>query len=235
MVKNGISLGRADYQWAHEPCFYGSKAGQSPAFFGDRAQHTVWRVTVKRSDGMETTLGNGVILTDGGGNKIFIDSKAPKGKKIRYIRMGEEETIDIGVSDKFQDVWEVARETNTEHPTQKPVEIPIRAIENSTEKGDIVIDFFGGSGSTMMGAEETGRVCCTIELDPKYVDVIVNRYVRATGNRSIMVERDGEMIAYAKLKAEHDKLVHDSIMAAAGEKEPAAMTEIEAGEANDRS
>lgn len=62
---------------------------------------------------------------------------------------------------------------------------------NSTDVGDIVVDFFGGSGSTLMAAEMTGRVCYTAELDPQYVDAIIKRYIDANGTVAVTVERDG--------------------------------------------
>ena len=201
-VKNGISLGRADYQWAHEPCFYASKAGVSPNFYGDRAQHTVWRVTTRQDGAMMTVLGSGIVLTDGTGGKLCITDKPPKGKKMRYVRMEEGKPIDLFQEDRMQTVWEVARETNTLHPTQKPVEIPIRAIENSSQPGEIVLDFFGGSGSTLMGAELTGRRCYTTELDPIYCDVIISRYVTQTGNIGVTCIRDGKELSYIDLVRE---------------------------------
>lgn len=201
-VKNGISLGRADYQWAHEPCFYASKAGISPKFYGDRAQHTVWRVTTRQDGSMMTVLGSGVVLTDGTGGKLCITDKPPKGKKMRYIRMEEGKHVDLFQEDRMQTVWEVARETNTLHPTQKPVEIPIRAIENSSQPGEIVLDFFGGSGSTLLGAELTGRRCFTTELDPTYCDVIISRYVTTTGNIGVTCIRDGKELSYIDLVRE---------------------------------
>ena len=205
-VKNGISLGRADYQWAHEPCFYAGKAGVSPNFYGDRAQHTVWRVTTRKDGQMMTVLGSGVVLTDGKGGKLCITDKPPKGKKMRYVRMEEGKPVDLFQEDRMQTVWEVARETNTLHPTQKPVEIPIRAIENSSQPGEIVLDFFGGSGSTLMGAELTGRRCFSTELDPVYCDVIISRYVAQTGNIGVTCVRDGQEIPYINLVREWAKV-----------------------------
>lgn len=201
-AKNGITLGRSDYQWAHEPCFYAAKDGQSPAFYGDRAQHTVWRATTRQDGSMMTVLGSGVVLTDGTGGTLCITDKPPKGKKLRYIRMEKGQPIDLFQEDRMQTVWEVARETNTLHPTQKPVEIPIRAIENSSQPGDIVLDFFGGSGSTLMGAELTGRRCFSTELDPIYCDVIISRYVAQTGNLGVTCIRDGKELSYIDLVRE---------------------------------
>ncbi|MCD8308906.1 MAG: site-specific DNA-methyltransferase [Clostridia bacterium] len=205
-VKTALVLGHADYQWAHEPCFYAEKAGHSAHFYGDRAQRTTWKVVLRDEDGTATVLSGGVVLTDGAGNKVYIADKPPKGKKIRYIRLSEGRSVSLysTENDRATDTWEVSRETNTEHPTQKPVELAIRAIDNSTEPGDLVVDFFGGSGSTLRGAELTGRRCNTIELDPRYCDVIINSYVRLTGNVGVTCERDGQTYQYTELKQEND-------------------------------
>jgi len=77
-------------------------------------------------------------------------------------------------------VWDVNRDnvTTYQHPTQKPNTLSATAIRNSTEKDMIVLDLFLGSGSTLMGAEQTGRICYGMELDPQYVDVIRKRYCK---------------------------------------------------------
>jgi DNA modification methylase len=67
----------------------------------------------------------------------------------------------------------------------KPVELVERAIRNSSRPGDIVLDPFGGSGTTLIAAEKSGRVARLIELDPKYVDVIVRRWQDWTGQRTV--------------------------------------------------
>lgn len=72
------------------------------------------------------------------------------------------------------DVWDFAKDSKYDHPTQKPVGLAARAIANS--KPSIVIDYFGGSGSTLIACEQTDRTCYMMELDPKYVDVIRKRY-----------------------------------------------------------
>jgi DNA modification methylase len=87
-------------------------------------------------------------------------------------------------------VWNVDRERDYVHPTQKPVELVRRAIENSSKAGDAVLDLFGGSGSTMIGCEQTGRTAYLMELDPKFVDAIVLRWQAFTGQNAIL-ERDG--------------------------------------------
>lgn len=91
----------------------------------------------------------------------------------------------IETSDKNSSVFEVRRETGYVHPTQKPVELAITALENSSLPGEVVVDFFGGSGTTLMGAEATGRHARLMELDPHYVDVIVKRWEDFTGKRTV--------------------------------------------------
>lgn len=75
-------------------------------------------------------------------------------------------------------VWKINKDgaSTYVHPTQKPVELSVEAFDKTTNKNDIVLDLFGGSGSTLLGAEKTGRISRLMELDPHYCDVIVNRY-----------------------------------------------------------
>jgi DNA modification methylase len=88
------------------------------------------------------------------------------------------------------DVWDVDREKvkNYQHPTQKPVRIPERAIKNSSKTADIVADLFLGSGSTLIACEKMQRSCCGMELDPKYCDVIIKRWQDFTGKKAIHAE-----------------------------------------------
>ncbi|MEW5890362.1 MAG: site-specific DNA-methyltransferase [Pseudomonadota bacterium] len=90
------------------------------------------------------------------------------------------------------DVWMIKRpKKNDLHPTMKPVELIERAIRNSSRPGDVVLDPFGGSGTTLIAAEKSGRRARLIELDPKYVDVIVRRWQEYTGSEA-MLEGSGE-------------------------------------------
>ena len=92
---------------------------------------------------------------------------------------------------KQSDVWDIPRpKKSEEHPTMKPVELVARAITNSSKKGDIVIDLFGGSGTTLIASEQTDRCCRMMELDPKYVDVIVNRWEELTGEKAELINAD---------------------------------------------
>ena len=80
-------------------------------------------------------------------------------------------------------VWEISRDNTSDyvHPTQKPVALAVKAIKNSSKDGNIVLDAFGGSGSTLIAAEQTKRICHMMELDPKYCDVIRKRYANFIG------------------------------------------------------
>ena len=123
--KNSMVLGRQDYQWKHEPCFYGWKDGARHNWYSDRCQTTI----------------------------LEFDKPARNG----------------------------------EHPTMKPVELFAYQIQNSTKKGDIVLDLFGGSGTTIIACEQTGRIGYSMELDPRYCDVIIKRYENLTGNKPIKI------------------------------------------------
>lgn len=93
----------------------------------------------------------------------------------------------FGASDE-KTVWELKKESKNEfHPTQKPIELPQRAIKNSSKSGDLILDLFGGSGSTLIAAEQTGRKAYLMELDPKYCDVIVKRWEDFTGKKATLL------------------------------------------------
>lgn len=88
---------------------------------------------------------------------------------------------------KQSDLWQIPRpKKSEEHPTMKPVELVERAINNSSNPGDVVLDLFGGSGTTIIASENTGRLGRSMELDPKYVDVIVKRWQNLTGKKAIL-------------------------------------------------
>lgn len=89
------------------------------------------------------------------------------------------------------DVWQIKKPAKNDlHPTMKPVELVERAIRNSSRPGDVVLDPFGGSGTTLIAAEKSGRQARLIELDPKYVDVIVRRWQEYAGGQAVR-EADG--------------------------------------------
>lgn len=88
------------------------------------------------------------------------------------------------------DIWKISRDTTSEykHPTQKPIRVSARAIRNSSEVGDVVLDLFGGSGSTLMACEQMNRKCCIMELDPHFCDVIIERWEQFTGETAVLLE-----------------------------------------------
>ena len=89
---------------------------------------------------------------------------------------------------------------NAEHPTMKPVQLFAYLMENSSKPGDIVLDSFCGSGTTLIACEQMGRVARVLEIDPKYCDVIVERYINLVGSSDeVSVERNGKIIKYADL------------------------------------
>ena len=84
--------------------------------------------------------------------------------------------------------WTINKQNGkTGHPTEKPVAVPAMGITHSSKDGDIVLDLFGGSGSTLIACEQTGRKCYMMELDPHYVDVIIKRWENLTGKKAVLL------------------------------------------------
>jgi len=127
-AKPRLVLGRGDYHWQHEPCFYAVRKGATGHWQGARDQTTLW-------------------------------------------------TIATGENDEA-----------TEHGTQKPVECMRRPIVNNSAKRELVYEPFAGSGSTLIAAESVGRVCLAIEIDPRYCDVIIERWQRQAGGAATLAD-----------------------------------------------
>jgi len=177
-VKNQFILGRQDYQWQHEPILYGWRDGGSHRWYGDRKQSTV----------LEGLLGLTVEKSETGEKISFSD-----GKRSAVLHVPSCEVVHV-CPDELTTIWRVDKPTrNDEHPTMKPVSLVSRAITNSSKSGDMVLDLFGGSGSTLIACEKTGRRARLMELDPKYCDVIVRRWQRFTGQQAVL---EGEGIAF---------------------------------------
>lgn len=87
------------------------------------------------------------------------------------------------------------------HATPKPIALCERAILSSSRPGDLVVDFFGGSGSTLIACENTGRTCAMIELEPKWCDVIVRRYIKTTGDNNVRCVRQGQELPREEIAA----------------------------------
>ena len=172
-AKNSIVMGRQDYHWKHEPILYGWKPGAAHNWNGGRKQSTVIEdgeiVTVKPcNDGHIITFVNGLSI---------LSIKVPSYE------------VEYSGDDSLTTVWRVEKPLrNAEHPTMKPITLVVRAIKNSSKQGCIVLDLFGGSGSTLIAAEQLNRICYIMELDPKYCDVIVQRWENLTGQKAELVK-----------------------------------------------
>jgi len=99
-------------------------------------------------------------------------------------------TFNFPATGNLPSVWQIAKSPKNDlHPTQKPVGIPSHAIEASSKPGDLVVDLFGGSGSTLIAAEQLGRTAYLMELNPAYCDVIVERWENLTGRKAELERR----------------------------------------------
>lgn len=105
-------------------------------------------------------------------------------------------------------IWEYDRpKFSKDHPTMKPIQLMAYPIHNSSMRGTVVLDPFLGSGSTLIAADQTGRVCYGIELDEKFVDVIVKRYIEVTGDTEVTVQRNHEVLTYNQVLKELEEHV----------------------------
>ena len=167
-VKNAFVLGRQDYQWRHEPILYGWKEGAAHYFVDRRNLATV----IDESGRPDV-------------DKMSADELADLLSLI-YDEIETEPTTVLYCDKPLR---------NAEHPTMKPVKLVAQLIENSSRPGWIVLDPFGGSGSTLLASEGTGRAARLIELDPRFCDVIVKRYIEVTGKRDVVLIRGGSELS----------------------------------------
>lgn len=109
-------------------------------------------------------------------------------------------------------IWEYDRpKASKDHPTMKPVALMAYPIQNSCMSNCIVLDPFLGSGSTLIACEQTGRICYGIELDEKFMDVIVKRYIEQTGSEdNVFVIRGGEKLPYSEVKIEDENILENT-------------------------
>ena len=166
-AKNIASFGFAQYKWKHEPILYGAKINGSIKFYGDRKNTTIWENSNNENIEIENFQDKKIIKIKGEDRDYF-------------ITVPEIENIEIDSHDNST-LWKVPRESNYVHPNQKPLQLIMKAIHNSSKPGDILLELFGGSGSTLMAAEQMGRISYNMELDPVYAQVIINRFEQTTG------------------------------------------------------
>ena len=159
-VKNSLVLGRQDYQWRHEPCLYGWKAGAAHYFTDSRAESTVIE------------------------DQVNVDKLSKEELKTLCKKL-----LDPGIETTV--IREKKPSINDVHPTMKPVKLFGRLVKNSSKRNDIVLDLFGGSGTTIVACEQLNRRAYLMELDPAYVDVIIDRYQTLT-NVEVM-RSDGKL------------------------------------------
>ena len=107
---------------------------------------------------------------------------------------------------KESTIWEFDKpKKNGDHPTMKPIPLLAYPIMNSSMSNTVVLDPFGGSGSTLIACEQSDRICYTVELDEKFCDVIVKRYIEQVGSADgVTVQRDGLTYKYSELEAQHE-------------------------------
>ena len=146
-VKNSFALGRQDYQWRHEPCFYGWKEGSAHYFIDVRSFSTVQDFTEQMS----------------------------REQAIQALK----DLCSITTT-----IYEDKPVRSELHPTMKPVPLIKKLIRNSSREGDLVLDLFGGSGTTLVACEEMNRRCRMMELDEHFCGVIIQRWEQATGKKA---------------------------------------------------
>lgn len=157
--KNAFVMGRSDYQWRHEPILYGWKEGSAHYFVNDRTQDTVILEDMPEFKSMKRQELLAFI------EKMFRDFK-------------DQQTV----------LFENKPNRNPLHPTMKPVPLIGRLMNNSSRPGWNVGDFFGGSGSTLMAAEQLGRAAFLMEKDERNCDVIVQRWEAYTGKKAVRID-----------------------------------------------
>jgi DNA modification methylase len=162
--KNTMVLGRLDYQSIHETVIYGYKKGSAHRWYGGRKNTSV------------------IDLGEGSPFKRMDDG--------RYqIKVGDSVLVvsaDAIVEEHPSSVIYEPRPTSSGlHPTQKPVALIERMLRNSARAGDIVVDAFGGSGSTLLAADRLGMCARIMELEPRFVDVIIRRWQDYSGKRAV--------------------------------------------------
>lgn len=155
-VKNAFVMGRQDYQWRHELVFYGWKDGAAHKWNSDRRQSTI--VELAPESLVMDDRGRAILTI--GGTTYAIDPKA------------------VLTQDPTTLVFARKPLKNDIHPDMKPVAILQYFMRNSSDHGDVVLDPCGGSGSTLVAADDCGRTCRTMEIDPRYCDAIRMRWAR---------------------------------------------------------
>jgi DNA modification methylase len=184
-IKQHPVMTRKDFMGNHEWCFYGWKEGAAHRFFGPRNLTDVWHVVPGANSKGDATrsIERGIRLESEGGSRI--DVLPPGTQDVPVQQAGVNGVTLLGPS-LPSDVWSV-KKVNCQkmvHLTEKPVELAARAMRFSSRPGESVLDLFGGSGSTLIAAEQNERRARLMEIDPPYCDVIVTRWEKLTGKKA---------------------------------------------------
>ena len=164
--KHQATLGRSDYQYQHEPILYGWKPGAAHCWFGGRKQKSI---------------------IDFGEPPLFVAID----RNAYQIRFNNEVLVvtgtDLKVESLMPSIISIDKPAHSEsHPTMKPVALVEHCLLNSSRRGDVVLDGFGGSGTTLIACELLGRRARILELDEKFADVIICRWQEYTGRRATL-------------------------------------------------
>jgi DNA modification methylase len=184
-AKSSIVLGRSDYQWRHEPILYGWRPDGAHKWYGGRKKTTLATDLAGVTFQQESDGGLVITYTDG--------------LRILSLRVREYEVLDNGLDAMSSVIYFEKPSSNDLHPTMKPVDLVAKLMRNSSKRGDLVADFFNGSGSTLIACEENGRRCCAMELEPFYCDQTVRRYMAYTQRDDVFLLRDGQRIPFSEV------------------------------------
>jgi DNA modification methylase len=178
--KNALVLSRGDYHWQHEPILYGWKPGAAHAWLGGRSRTTILE------------------LEDSPFVQIADNAWQIRAGETVIIVRGEALTVESAPGTVFLEDKPVS---SLEHPTMKPVALIVRMLRNSARSGAVVLDPFGGSGSTLMACEALGMRARLVELDPRFLDVIIRRWQNATGAEATLEGDSRTFAAVATARA----------------------------------
>lgn len=181
-IKEHPVLTRKDYMGNHEWCFYGWKEGAAHAFFGAHNLPDTWELS--RAQCGSVAIGRGLQIVAADGSRLGVLPPRDDARLRPVSLTGD--SILINGATECTDVWRVKKISpqNMVHLTEKPVELAARAILYSSRRGENVLDLFGGSGSSLIAAQQTERKALLMELDPLYCDVIVQRWEKFSGGKA---------------------------------------------------
>jgi DNA modification methylase len=178
-VKPSFVLGRSDYHWQTEPAYYCQKRGHRCKYIGNRKQSTVWKIQHIQPGTHKSLTDEPILIRDGEDSVLEIRHRKLKDTDPAPIKIPTKGTLLASTLDDQSDQWEIKTDNRNDyvHPTQKPIELSMKAMRNHITPGMNILDLFGGSGSTLFGAEVFGAIAFLMEYDPRFVDAICGRFI----------------------------------------------------------